>query len=607
MNDSVLGNILIVDDSPENLRLLSQMLTEHGYKVRAVRSGAQAITAAQASPPDLILLDIMMPEMDGYEVCRRLKADECTGDIPILFLSALGDVEDKIKAFTSGGVDFITKPFQAQEMLARVRTHLTLRDLNRELQTANAELARQIEELQAARDRQAVLRQTGIELSFKLSLDYVLDVAIDAAIRLGLADAAFIALVEGDNLMIVRALGEYESTPSIPIHEGITGRAIREKHAEFVPDVESDPDYHVIVPGTVAQISIPLITQNRVVGSLTLEAKQAGRFSDAIFEALSLLAAQVAIAIDNAMAYEERAHLIAELDAFAHTVAHDLKNLLSTMLGYSELASSYCEQGNTENLLKCTEAISHATAKMTDIIDALLLLLASVRETEDVSLSALDMQLIVEEAQCQISGPLSRLKPRSHFPKRGLRRWDMPPGSRPSGSITSATRSNTAGCRLKLSWVHTGSRTACCVFGFRTTVMESPRKIRHVCSRPLPDSGRHASRDMGWGFPSYSALWRSWAGRPVSKATAWQGTVVCSTLPCLRRKCVPGAGIAEACVLPPRRAIGYNRPRQATLAQSAEQALRKRQVMGSSPMGGSSPRHSKIRGAFLSFRRRGHV
>jgi len=144
-----LSDILIVDDTPANLRLLSQMLTERGYKVRAVLSGPQALMAAQAAPPDLILLDIRMPEMDGYEVCQRLKTGEQTRDIPVLFISALSETEDKLKAFTVGGVDYITKPFQFEEVLARVQTHLALRNLHRQLQAANAELARQIDELRA--------------------------------------------------------------------------------------------------------------------------------------------------------------------------------------------------------------------------------------------------------------------------------------------------------------------------------------------------------------------------------------------------------------------------------------------------------------------------
>jgi len=142
-------DILIIDDTVANLQLLSQLLTGHGYKVRAVRDGAHAIAAAQAAPPDLILLDIVMPGMDGYEVCRHLKEDERTRDIPILFISALGTVEDKVKAFTTGGVDYVTKPFQTEEVLARVRTHLALRDLTRQLSQQLAELQERNAELDA--------------------------------------------------------------------------------------------------------------------------------------------------------------------------------------------------------------------------------------------------------------------------------------------------------------------------------------------------------------------------------------------------------------------------------------------------------------------------
>jgi sigma-B regulation protein RsbU (phosphoserine phosphatase) len=131
------GNILVVDDTPANLRLLSGMLAEQGYKVRSVINGQMALTATQAAPPDLILLDINMPEMNGYEVCERLKADEDTRDIPIIFISALDATEDKVKAFTIGGLDYITKPFQIEEVLARVETHLALRNLQKRLQSAN--------------------------------------------------------------------------------------------------------------------------------------------------------------------------------------------------------------------------------------------------------------------------------------------------------------------------------------------------------------------------------------------------------------------------------------------------------------------------------------
>lgn len=147
--NGVQGNILVVDDTPANLRLLSNMLSEQGFKVRSVINGPMALTAIRAAPPDLVLLDINMPGMNGYEVCEQLKADPTTRDIPIIFISALDEVHDKVKAFTVGGVDYITKPFQFEEVLARVRTHLALRNLQRKLQAEIEERDRLIAELDA--------------------------------------------------------------------------------------------------------------------------------------------------------------------------------------------------------------------------------------------------------------------------------------------------------------------------------------------------------------------------------------------------------------------------------------------------------------------------
>lgn len=138
--------ILVVDDTQHNLRLLSRMLSKKGYTVRPVTDGSNALAAVRQTPPDLILLDIHMPEMDGYEVCRRLKADEQTRDIPVIFISALDEVVDKVKAFKVGGVDYITKPFHVEEVLIRVETQLHLRRLQQKLEQANKELERKVEE-----------------------------------------------------------------------------------------------------------------------------------------------------------------------------------------------------------------------------------------------------------------------------------------------------------------------------------------------------------------------------------------------------------------------------------------------------------------------------
>ncbi len=139
------ADILIVDDTLANLRLMTSMLSESGYKVRGVPDGAMALTAVASSPPDLILLDINMPQMNGFEVCQRLKADESTANIPVIFISALDDTKDKVNAFTEGGVDYITKPVQVEEVLARIETHLNLRRLQHQLHQTNEELESRVE------------------------------------------------------------------------------------------------------------------------------------------------------------------------------------------------------------------------------------------------------------------------------------------------------------------------------------------------------------------------------------------------------------------------------------------------------------------------------
>ncbi len=134
------GLIMVVDDIPANLILLQQMLNGTGYEVAAFPGGRLALAAAARRPPDLILLDINMPEMNGFEVCERLKADEKLKEIPVIFISALNDTNDKVHGFAAGGVDYVTKPFQFEEVQARVNTHLCLRSMRLELKDHNLHL-----------------------------------------------------------------------------------------------------------------------------------------------------------------------------------------------------------------------------------------------------------------------------------------------------------------------------------------------------------------------------------------------------------------------------------------------------------------------------------
>ena len=256
--------ILIVDDEPFNVDYLEQEL-EDFYDTISAESGHEALERAIAEVPDLILLDIRMPEMSGYEVCERLKADERTHDIPVIFISALGETEDKVRAFTAGGVDYVTKPFQPEEVLARVETHLALRDLQKRLQEANRELARRLEEL--------------------------------------------------------------------------------------------------------ARSNAELQARNE------------------------------------------------ELDAFAHTVAHDLKNPLTSLIGYSTSLQKFRANLSDEELGRHLNAIAQSGRKMTSIIEELLLL-SSVRKVEEVKMAPLDMAGIVAEAQGRLAYLIEEYRAEIVLPER---------------------------------------------------------------------------------------------------------------------------------------------------------------------------------------------
>ncbi len=188
-------NVLLVDDTPANLQVLGGMLKEQGCIVRPVPTGKLAIRFAEVDPPDIILLDIMMPEMDGYEVCRRLKDIDRLRDIPVIFISALHETIDKVKAFAAGGVDYISKPFHFEEVQARVNTHLNIRRLQIELERQN----RQLQDLNQA----LYQAQSALEAELANAANYVLSL-IPPPIRKGNIQTNWVyvpsTLLGGDSL-----------------------------------------------------------------------------------------------------------------------------------------------------------------------------------------------------------------------------------------------------------------------------------------------------------------------------------------------------------------------------------------------------------------------
>ena len=156
------ARVLIVDDTVQNIQVLGTVLREQNYQINVAQNGLQALESVEKVPPDLILLDVMMPELDGFETCKRLKANDETKEIPIIFLTAKVETEDVVHGFELGAVDYVTKPFNAVELLARVKTHLELRRLQRELEEYSEQLEQKVAE------RTAEVRQAHLQLQLQV-------------------------------------------------------------------------------------------------------------------------------------------------------------------------------------------------------------------------------------------------------------------------------------------------------------------------------------------------------------------------------------------------------------------------------------------------------
>ncbi|MGA9379697.1 MAG: response regulator, partial [Phormidium sp.] len=185
-------SILIVDDQPDNLRTLSAILRDETYTVRQAISGKIALNAVQANPPELILLDIRMPEMDGYEVCSILKANSATQDIPVIFLSALNDVNDKVKAFNAGAADYITKPFQAEEVLVRIGHQLTIRQQQQQLLAQNQQLKESEAMLRFKAEQERLMGTIILKIRQSLDKEMVFNTTVSAIQQLLQADRVLI-------------------------------------------------------------------------------------------------------------------------------------------------------------------------------------------------------------------------------------------------------------------------------------------------------------------------------------------------------------------------------------------------------------------------------
>lgn len=293
-----MSSILIADDEPHNLQVLSNILVAQGYRIRVADGGRMALAIAQTEPPLLVLLDIMMPDLDGYEVCQQLKADPSLAEVPVIFLSALTNITDKIQAFQVGGADYITKPFQVEEVLVRVRTHLTLRDRQAQLHRQNLHLQQEIDkrrqaqqetqflleiirEVSAAADfvtaLQGFMQRVCQSMQWDLAEAWISD-AQDNPIRLAFVCSATEIWNQGMQVSCgTPELSDfYDDTQKITLNPGwgLVGRLWKTQQSEWLSDFNQVSDTVFVRRAAALQASlrtafgIPLLLDQQTVGVL---------------------------------------------------------------------------------------------------------------------------------------------------------------------------------------------------------------------------------------------------------------------------------------------------------------------------------------------------
>ncbi|MCB0168223.1 MAG: response regulator [Anaerolineae bacterium] len=383
------SNILFVDDTISSLELLSTILTGHGFDVRIASKGSTGLMLARAEPPDLILLDVRMPEMDGYEVCRHLKSEQATRDIPIIFVSALNEVIDKVKGFEVGGVDYITKPFQAEEVLARVKTHLSLYKLQTELAERNLHLQQEISDRKQA---ETLIQQRVVELSALHTIAQTLASLSDLPEALKKVAEIITYLFDAELTLInvlsldtveMQWLAEYRRStasftgvaPAFRLDNApITRQVLEQGKSQVLSNVQARPlapavrDFAEEV-GVHTVMFIPLKVGGAIVGTYSVGAIQPGRtFTSNEVTLAETIAGDIAAAVKNAQLTDlaRTAAVMTERNRLAREL-HD--SVTQTLYSISLFADATDLALSASNLDKAAE---HLQAVRTLIWEAMM-------------------------------------------------------------------------------------------------------------------------------------------------------------------------------------------------------------------------------------------
>jgi len=395
--------VLIVDDNAINLKVISDYLKNFGFNIMVARSGEIALKRVQYALPDIVLLDIMMPGIDGFETCERLKANAHTKDIPVIFMTALSETEDKIKGFQAGAVDYVTKPLQYSEVLARVNTHLKIRELARSLQDQNEQLQCLTDKLQKTnaelvnvsdelRDANVALSRRAIQLEASNQVGQQVTSILDLGELLTEVTELIRAkfnyyfvgvwlLYEPHARLVLQActggesqLLEQERFLNLNSDKNVIARVCQVGKAYLVDDVSKEKLYLALaeLPETCSQLALPLRIGDEIIGVLDIQSEQPAAFSDDDQKVLQTLANQIAIAIRNVRLYELERQINADKDKFFSIMSHDLRGPFTSLLGNAQLMLATADGLSADDIRHMSSAILNGAKSALNLLDNLL-------------------------------------------------------------------------------------------------------------------------------------------------------------------------------------------------------------------------------------------
>ncbi len=387
-------SVLIVDDNVTNLQVISDYLKDFGYRILVAQSGEKAIQRARYARPDLILLDVMMPGIDGFETCLQLKAAAHTSGIPVIFMTALAETEAKIRGFQVGGVDYVTKPFQHEEVLARVRMHLQLSDLTQSLKAQNLklELSNHIgQQISALLDMESLLLEAVESIQTKFDCAAVMGWLVDTT-RKYLELRALAGTVAPETYYLEQRLPLGDAA-----HPISATLLTAEPHQS--PDGKAAPDgsVHPVLDEGYSLLALPMRAGGQIVGVLAVLGHGPGAFRPPEIHIFQSLTNQIAIGVENARLHERITRLnrhleqeisertgelelayqnLEQLDRakldFIQIASHELRTPLTIIHGYTRLLAQEPGLRAKKDARKLLDAVMNGTRRLTDIVNTML-------------------------------------------------------------------------------------------------------------------------------------------------------------------------------------------------------------------------------------------